>query len=269
MSELTVLRGEQTRAILQTLIQKRVPAIMSYSVGHKWHAAKVTLADLGASRVTVLISPSENPRPINVQPGQSVGMAVKHEYGKFIFETVVATLEPPAEGGTGGFIVLAIPEKMQIVQRRSYFRVSAPESMEVEVLFWHHGYTAGKDEVPPADHCCRGRLIDMSAGGAQVAVELNEKMDFKKGQYISMQFTPLPHETPLMFNAQIRSILPTADSTGMCFGLQMVGLEASSHGQEVLARLVGVVEQYYQLSRTEANKREFQTMAPDVNHGHA
>ncbi len=96
--------------------------------------------------------------------------------------------------------------------------------------------------------------MDISAGGAQVIVPSQNdagKASFKKGQFVSMRFTPLPYETPLMLNAQIRNILPTADEKNASLGLQFIGLEASSEGREVLRRLIGIVERYFQINQTD------------------
>ena len=73
---------------------------------------------------------------------------------------------------------------------------------------------------------------------------------FRKGQFIGMRFTPLPYETPLVIDAQIRNALPRSDRKSIYLGLQLVGLEASSEGREVLTRLVGVVEQYYKMNQS-------------------
>jgi hypothetical protein len=68
----------------------------------------------------------------------------------------------------------------------------------------------------------------------------------------------MPYETPLMFNAQIRNILPTADNKSICLGLQNVGLEASTEGHQVLQRLCNVVEQYYQLNQSSVKQQDIQ-----------
>ena len=67
---------------------------------------------------------------------------------------------------------------------------------------------------------------------------------------MGVRFTPMPYETPLMFSAQIRNVLPTADHTSLCLGLQIVGLEASEEGREVLSRLAKVVETYHQINQS-------------------
>jgi len=192
---------------------------------------------------------------------QPVGISFKHGFGKFVFDTTVKSLEPStgpeANRQSGGKIVLAFPDKIEVIQRRSYFRVNVPESLNVKVLLWHRtgrrGQTSKQDTNTEMNNCCQGRLMDISAGGAQVIVPKQDdggKASFKKGQFISMRFTPLPYETPLILSAQIRNILPTADEQNVSLGLQIVGLEASLEGREVLARLIGIVDKYYQLNRS-------------------
>ena len=113
-----------------------------------------------------------------------------------------------------------------------------------------------------------GFLVDISAGGAQVIVPCKDtkpcastasgeetaaagESEFHKGQFLGVRFTPMPYEMPLMFNVQVRSVLPTADHTGLCLGLQIVGLEASEEGRQVLNRLAKVVECYHQINQSE------------------
>ncbi|MHC4657723.1 MAG: PilZ domain-containing protein, partial [Planctomycetota bacterium] len=117
--------------------------------------------------------------------------------------------------------------------------------------------TGGEDVLPPGQYW-QGRLIDISAGGAQVAVDAGQEPDFRNGQFIGMRFTPMPYETPLMFNGQIRNILPTADGKSICLGLQIVGLEASSEGRQILQRLCSVVERYYQINQTSVRQQDLQ-----------
>jgi hypothetical protein len=136
----------------------------------------------------------------------------------------------------------------------------------------------------------QGRLMDISAGGAQIVIPIAVRhpvadctglgqsiarreaspsgvrhpladpdeadFDFRKGQFIGLRFTPLPYETPLMFNAQIRNILPTADHTALCLGLQIVGLEASAEGRQTLARIAAVVDTYHRINDAAKKRRD-------------
>jgi hypothetical protein len=174
-------------------------------------------------------------------------------------------------------MVLAVPDRVEVVQRRSYFRVSVPESLKVNVVLWHRSQKLLSEGQTPEDMTShthkyyQGRLVDISAGGAQAVVDAGPPLlssdrntrgqeptseravepDFKKGQFVGLRLTPMPYEMPLMFNAQIRSILPTADNKSIYLGLQIVGLESSREGRQVLSRIVSVVERYYRMNQSE------------------
>jgi hypothetical protein len=271
MNDVMTPDGVDSEKVLQIAINEKVPAIMSYLSKDKWHVAKVLVTDLVGDRLKVESIYEKMRRPINIRMDQPVGMSFKYGHGKFVFDTVVKDLEPSSNPEThrqgGGTIVLAMPEKIEIIQRRSYFRVNVPESLNVQVLLWHRsGNLKEKHHLhDPADamkDCCHGSLVDISAGGAQVAVPQQIKTsgaDFKKGQFVSVRFTPVPYETPVVFSAQIRNILPTADGKSASLGLQIVGLEASSEGREVLTRLIGIVDNYYRLNQLDAKHKDVQS----------
>ena len=100
--------------------------------------------------------------------------------------------------------------------------------------------------------------MDNALALALMEVEGYDGLNFHKGQFVTLRFTPLPYEQPLMFNAQIRGTLPTADAKGTCLGMQIVGLEASPEGHEMLQQLCNVVEQYYQINQSGAKQRDVQ-----------
>lgn len=291
MKKVMLLRGDEPEKILQTAIDKKVPVIMSYLSKGKWHVAKVLLTELVGDRLSLeSVAPKKKQHPINIQANQPVGISFKYEYGKFVFDTTVVGFEPSfspeADEGWGGTMILAVPDRIEVVQRRSYYRVDVPESLKVKVVLWHRGGRGQakkqiEDAADDVHNYCQGRLVDISAGGAQVVVSCSDQagcpawvrreskgntsrtfcageLDFKKGQFVGMRFTPMPYETPLVVSAQIRNILPTADGKSASLGLQIVGLEASPEGREVLARLISIVEQYYQINQSGARQRNIQ-----------
>jgi len=253
-----MLRGTEPREALHAVIEKEVPAIMSHLSRGKWHAVKVLLRALGIDRFDVEVSPRKKLHPIDIQIDQQVGISFKYEYGKFIFETTVIDLKPSLNTNGSGTIVLAVPDLVEIIQRRSYFRVEVPRMMEVNVMLWHRCYADNSDRMPP-EHYWQGKLVDISAGGAQVAVDAAQRPDFKEGQFVMLTFTPMPYEAPLTFSAQIRNVLPTADNNNICFGLQMVGLEASPEGRQTLRQLCNVAEQYHQMNQSSIRQQDLHT----------
>lgn len=277
MNDVMTPRGVEPREILRIVIKNKIPAIMSYCSRGKWHVAKVLLTDLEGDRFSVeSMAQKKILRPINIQVCQPVGVSFKYEYGKFVFDTTVEDLKP-SEGQQsykerGGTIVLAVPDKIEVIQRRSYFRVSVPESLNVKVLMWPRNgkYKEVQNEQntsDPTHQCCHGRLVDISAGGAQVVMpheSMTTGVKLKKGQFIGMRFTPMPYETPLVLCAQIRNILPTADGNDSSIGLQIVGLEASAEGHATLNRLIGIVEHYYKANQQTQKKGELQSVPNTV-----
>jgi hypothetical protein len=290
-NKVMVLRGDELEKILRTAINKQIIAVMSYLSKGKWHVTKVLLTGFVSDRISIDSAAPKKQHPLNIQSNQPVGIAFKHEYGKFIFDTTVVSLEPSsareADREGGGAIILAVPDRIEVVQRRSYFRVDVPQSLKVKVMLWHRDSRrrAEKQIQNAADEqvhdYCQGRLVDISAGGAQVIVPYSNEeefpapfrrgskgdvlrsfhagqLDFRKGQFVGVRFTPMPYETPLMVSARIRAILPTSDGNSASIGLQIIGLEASPEGREVLARLIGVVERYYQINQTGARQQDIQ-----------
>jgi hypothetical protein len=271
MSDIVMLKAEESQAVLNTVVQSLSPAIMSYLSGEKWHVAKVLMRDLLADRLYVEAchSAHKKPHPVNIRINQPVGLNFKHAYGKFIFDTTVVGLEPASNPDSGGTIVLAAPKQLGVVQRRSYFRVNVPSSLKVNVVVWHRS----QKRRPKEDRTYfEGQLVDISAGGLQITMPLKSAgegtgagvtvSEFHRGQFVGVRFTPLPYETPIVFSAQIRNVLPTADHSSLCMGLQIVGLEASEEGRQVLARLATVVDHYHQVNQSGARPQDLQPTAP-------
>lgn len=249
MKGLFGIREAEPRKTLEAVVGQKLPAIMSYLSRGKWHVAKVTISELGATRLSMQLWPREKPGPMNIQIDQPVGISVKYGYCKLIFDSVVKGFEPSSDPTKGGTIMVSIPTLIEMVERRSYFRVIVPQSMKVNVTMWHRNQNSLR-QIP--ENYSLGRLIDISAGGLQVAIEVDQNPDFKKGQFVGMRFTPLPYEQPILFNAQIRTLLPTTDEKTLCFGMQIVGLESSAEGRKTLRRLCNVVEQYYKMNQGSA-----------------
>ncbi len=256
MNKVMTLHGNESVNMLQTAVEKKVTAIMSYLSKNKWYVAKVMLTGLEDNRLYVESASTHQKHPINIQLDQPVGLSFKYEYGKFVFDTIVRDLEPSPDSRSSGRIALEKPDRIEVIQRRSYFRVNVPDSMKVNVVLWHRRGRRQFDTKPQTDNTAyfNARLIDLSAGGAQLLMEGDPdqmQSQFRQGQFISMRFTPLPYEIPLLLSAQIRNVLPRAGGGSIYLGLQLVGLEASHEGQEILTRLVSIIERYRSMNDAE------------------
>jgi len=257
VNEVVTIRGQESLMILQSAIENKIQSSLVYLSKSKWHLAKALFirVDDGGLAISILPpAPPQNPalaqsfdwkpRPVNIHIGQSVGLSFKHDDGKFVFETIIDDFEFSATASVG-VIMLQIPDEIELISRRSYFRVRVPEKLDIKADLWHRVFRENSGQAKR----WQGRLVDLSAGGLQVAVPVIDKPDFSEGQFVQITFAPLPSEQPMEFSAQIRNVLPTADGLCICYGLQIIGLEASSEGRTILARLAAATELYYELNR--------------------
>lgn len=253
MNEVMMLRGAEPRKILETAKKEEICAIMSYISKGKWHVARVKIEDMEGDLFGIRLCPQKKLHPVNVKPGQQIGLSIKHDYGKFVFESRIVRLEPSENRHSGGKIILRIPREMDLVQRRYYYRVQVPKSLEVKAQMWRRN----SDGESLNESIFEGQLVDLSAGGLQVACIKKLNPEFREGQFVLVRFIPLPSETPMTLSCQVRGVLPTADRQNVCYGLQVVGLEASPEGRMTLTRLANVVGQYYQMNNSEMKATKF------------
>lgn len=174
--------------------------------------------------------------------------AILHTYAfDRIFELASdaqVAFKPPTQVGNGGTLVLGTPDGAGPRKRRNYVRLNICKLMKISVLFWHRRQKEDNLEVP-WDSCWQGQLVNISEGGAQIAVDVTQRPDFKKGHFIRLQFAPIPYENTVMFDVQIREVLPAADNKSVCLGVQFVGLEANPEGRRYLQWLCNSEERYF------------------------
>jgi c-di-GMP-binding flagellar brake protein YcgR len=246
----------EPRDILSKFVEEKVPAIMSYQSTEKWHVAKIVPSSLGANTFKVELCKQQQRHPVNIKMGQSVGIAVKYNYGKFLFDCKVVDLEPSSDPSGGGRIILSVPRQIDMAQRRSYFRVEVPQSMDVTIDIWQCRHP-GESLISKINNAPNwsGKLVDLSAGGIQIALDNSRKPRLKTGQFMKLQFTPMPGHEPIEFGGQVRTVFPTADESHLCVGLQIVGLEVSKSGREILSRLIEISEKYYQINESAPSRQ--------------
>jgi len=165
-----------------------------------------------------------------------------------IFEVVSDTqiaLRPPTQVSGAGTLVFGTPDGAEPYKRRNYVRLNICKVMKLSVLLWHRRQKEDSLDVP-WENCWQGRLVDISEGGAQIAVDVTRRPDFKKDHFIRLQFAPIPYETALMFDARIRKVLPAAENDSVCLGVQFAGLEANPEGRQSLRWLCNSEERYYE-----------------------
>lgn len=248
MTEAELLQNKEMVSIFNRAVLEKTPAILTHMSKNKWHMSKVIISDVGSETVHVELAPKQRPLPINININQPIGLTFKLEHNKYMCESVICGLEPSAKPNCGGRLVVEKPVTLDKIQKRSYHRAQVPKETEVNILFWHRGYSDNQQSVP-LEESWEGKLVDLSAGGLQIGLEESKSSNFKRGQIIGMKFTPLCHQKPLIIEGQIRHMAKTASNEHVCLGVQIVGLEATEHGREKLKQLASVVDEYHELNK--------------------
>ena len=184
----------------------------------------------------------------DIQINQPVGLSFQHDYSKYIFETIVVGFESSVNQSQGGRVILELPERIEQIQRRAYARVPVPCTMHIETLFWHRGYTDEFTEAPMENYW-KGKLVDLSAGGAQILIDAAERENFRIRQVVGMQFTPVSLEKPIIVESQVIHVADSADNSTLTLGVEFLGLEARGQARRLLYRIKDIVEQYDRLNK--------------------
>ncbi len=242
------------REILKKAADEQITAVMSHLCKGKWHMTKVAITALTPNALHVDVSISENHRSGSIRIDQPVGMSVEAGSSKYIFETTVTGMESSVNDAGEGKIILNLPDRVEKMQRRADARASVPDSLNVKVLFWHRGY-ADETIAMPMENYWQGSLIDISAVGLRMAVDLDQEPNFRTGQFIDLQFTPMPYEKPLHLEGQVRHVAKTDDGQSVSLGIQVIGLEATRMGRQKLQRMHNIVADYQKAggARTQEN----------------
>lgn len=247
INHMDILQGADLLNTLSEAVSVKKAGIMTYLNGGKWQVMRVGILNCTDQCVVVESQTGDKKATEQLRVNQPVGMSFQIDFVKYIFESTISGLESSISSGSNGRILIELPEKMQKIQRRAYQRQPVPKEMNVKVLFWHRGYLDSIQKVP-ADHYWQGELVDLSAGGIRVTIELDKQDCFTIGQIIGIQFTPMCYQRPILVEGHLRYM--SEDPAGVLYlGIEFLGLEASIEGRQILQRLLDTVEEYQKINK--------------------
>lgn len=261
MNDVEILKSEELREVLEKAVQKNTAAVLSHLSKGQWHTTNIALRAMTGHTLHVETIEQESPHPVNIEINQPVGLCIHQEFNKYIFETVVIGFETSKSQTKGQRILLDLPESIDRMQRRAYNRTQVPKSLNVRVLFWHRGYSDESRQVP-LENYWQGSLLNISAGGIQIAVDFDQKPNFKIGQLVGLQFTPMSYQKPIHVEGQVRHIAQGVEGQKFCIGIEFIGLEASGQGRRKLRRIINTINNYEKKNRRRGKKPEVLLNSP-------
>jgi hypothetical protein len=244
------LKEQKAIEALSEAIGLKAIARMCHMASGKWIRNDVTLYELADSGIVIQTLDGHTAHIEKLQIHQPVGISFQINHEKLIFDSIILGFESNLATG-GGRILIEIPELIEKMPRRSYERQSVPSNLNVQALFWHRGYSDNTTRVPVESYW-QGQLINLSAGGCQIAVPLAISDCFRPNQLIGLQFTPMFYQKPILVEAQIIHLRPENSDGKVYLGVEFLGLEVSIDGRTILHRLTEIVEEYTKLNSTSA-----------------
>lgn len=163
------------------------------------------------------------------------------------------TLEASPETPAAGTINLKDNENNGQVERRNYFRLNV-SGLDVKAFLWHRSFENDNKASLP-ERYWQGRLLDISEGGAKIAIDAATGPDLQKDQFARLVLTETPIDRTVTLDAKIREVLPGADEKSLCFGLQFIALEANPQGRKALQQLCDSMAQYYEAPKPAQSAR--------------
>ena len=149
MNGVLILRKTEPQRLLQVLIDENIPIFISYLSDRKWQIARSIITGLTEKHFKVKITPQRAAKPVNLQPSLSVGITFQYGleqgYGRFVFETTVESVEQAGDTGFLNSVCLAMPEEIEMIQRRSFMRVKVPKALVVQVFIRIQNFLTGVD----------------------------------------------------------------------------------------------------------------------------
>jgi hypothetical protein len=242
----TELKEQKAIEAIAVAIGRKTTARMCHMAVGKWIRNDVVLCELADSGIVIQTLNGHTAHLEKLQIQQPVGISFQIDHEKHIFDSIILGFES-ALAAEGGRILIEIPEVIEKMPRRSYERQSVPSNLNVQALFWHRGYS--DDTVHASvESYWQGQLINLSAGGCQIAVPSVISDCFQPNQLIGLQFTPMFYQKPILVEAQIIHLRTEETEKKTYLGVEFLGLEVSIGGRTILHRLMEVVEEYAKLN---------------------
>lgn len=250
MAQKEVINTLEIKESLEEARRIKAPVIASFTDKEKWQLLELKVTDFSDDYI-VLDARATCSHLKNEQP---IGICIHLGYYKYLFDTSVHSVH---QHGDVWSVHLEMPDRAERIQRRMYHRQSVPATMNVKVLFWHRGYLIDSDSNPEELYW-QGRLLNLSAGGAQFEIESEQKSHFKVGQLLGVQFTPMSYQKPLLLESHVRYLEEQPDKNVFRIGVEFLGLEVSPEGREILDRILEVISQYEEMNQQDhpANSEE-------------
>jgi c-di-GMP-binding flagellar brake protein YcgR len=243
MVQKETLTFSEMKRVFSEAQQEKAPIIGSFMVDGKWRLIELHVCGCSDDFIDFNSQTSCE----KLKDDQPIGICIHLGHFKYLFDSTVLATESQVSSWR---ILLNPPDRVERIERRVYHRQPVPANTTVKVLFWHRGYL-DDSENEPAENYWQGTLLNLSAGGARFEIEIDHKENFRTGQLLGMQFTPMSYQKPLLLESHVKYAEEQSDNRYFRIGVEFLGLEASPEGRHILDRILEVISQYETMNAQE------------------
>lgn len=234
MTQEDTIDSNADASVLEWAASRRIPATVSIKADDNWSVLKsqILRCDEISGVLQISYPTDERKTPVELTPGQPLGIAFRRGHKKCLFTTavIVRRTEDLPELGEIDTVVLRCPDHIREVQRRAYQRVTVPPEIFIAIKLWEGGAPTSHEPTWPI---CAGRIGNASVGGVLIDVREDQNPRLTIGDLVGVEITASPGKAPLIVEAQYRHCAVTTPGR-LGLGFQFVGLEHDLPGRASL-----------------------------------
>jgi len=233
----------------------RAPLVLNARISDRWIIMKSRFCGVDREHGRLLIEYASQPEhgQAEIDIGQNIGISFRRGHKKCVFEAQVIGQQRSGLEGTCPVPTLSLrwPDRIQEFQRRLYRRAKVPPRVTIPVDLRPQNTRSAEAAggVP-----CRGLMLDLSAGGMNIALPTEKRTRLKPGDTVTCTFALEPGQPPQEISGRLRHC-EHAPGGHLRVGLQFLGLEASAEGCQTLQRIGQAANRFRQMEMRRRTRR--------------
>ena len=236
----------QIHEALSEALRREAPLAVTCCIDNSWYSMRSRILQLRDADICLEYPSCEGEAP-ELSDSTPIGLSFKIKHHKHLFNALIEEACERTDGGEGvEAIRIAIPRRMQRVQRRAYHRVEIPRNRSPLATFWEGGLSGANAGASGGPFSWEGWLTNISAGGFQIRLSSRHAPQLDVGDVVGVRLDMGQGYTPIEADVQFRHEASEEEGVAL-LGFQFVGLGHSHAGRETLQRVGRIVCEFQRI----------------------
>jgi len=246
MTNLKDLPCPQIDEAVRSALERRVPVAITFQSDKSWWSVHSRIVHIQDAHILLEFPRTQDGQAVPaLQPADRAGVSFKLKHHKHIFTATVVGVEEavaPEDGQPIRVLRICGPTKMLRLQRRMFQRVDVPANRIVRAAFWMGGCANEPAGTSPERPVWSGRVVNLSAGGFQVATSDQVGASLEVGDNVGVRIAFGAANETVYSDAQFRHLEVVNGQRQL--GFQFVGLAHTTEGRDALQLIGSKVAQF-------------------------